>query len=165
MSFSPIPDYKFRKLTDISVEFLNKRQIKLLMLDLDNTIGSYDEDFPQDDVIIWIDMIKSKGILPYIVSNSRRDNRVKTFADALEIPYINKARKPSGKALRLVMEELDIPPSRSALVGDQVYTDVMAANNANAASIVVKPMKFTNLFLAVRYFFELPFRALKTFEV
>ena len=161
MSFSPVPDYKFNKLTDISTGFLTKNRISLLLLDLDNTIAPYGQTEPSAELIAWVIRMRSFGITLRIVSNSKKTERVSAFANALYAPYIHRAKKPSPRKIRELLEQLEIKPANVALVGDQIYTDVLAANGAGVVSIVVKPIKFTNVFLAIRYFFELPFRVLR----
>ena len=131
------------------------------MLDLDNTIAPYGQAEPSADVIAWVIRMKSFGIKLHIVSNSKKTKRVSAFADALGIPYIYRAKKPSPRAVRELLEKLLIKPTAAALVGDQIYTDVLAANSAGVMSVLVKPIEFTNPFLALRYALELPFRVLR----
>jgi len=160
MSISPVPRYSFRKITDISPVFLNKLGIRFLMLDLDNTIAAYSEHLPSDGIIRWAEEIKNGGIELFIVSNSVRKDRVEVFAEALGIGYIKGARKPSRTGVRSAMASAGYNEDESALAGDQVYTDSLAAKRAGIVSIIVMPRRFTNLFLALRYAFESPFRAL-----
>ena len=160
MSFSPVPHYAFRKLTDISPDFLQSLGIKFLMLDLDNTVAAYSEHFPSDDVALWAANVKGCGIVMMIVSNSVRTGRVETFAEALRVGHITGASKPSPNSVLRAMEESGFGKGESALAGDQVYTDILAANRAGVVSIVVKPRRFTNPFLALRYALEAPFRAM-----
>jgi len=160
MSFSPVPRYSFRELTDVSTEFLTSLGIKLLMLDLDNTVAAYSEHSPTDSIAKWAAAIMGSGIKLVIVSNSIREGRVDAFAEALRITFIKGASKPSPKGVVKLMEELGFNPDESALVGDQIYTDTLAANRAGVVSIIVKPRRFTNPFLALRYALEAPFRAM-----
>lgn len=164
MSFSLIPNYKFKTLTEITAGFLNDRGIKLLMLDLDNTIAPYKDEQPSDEILLWVHGLQVSGIQLYIVSNSRKKWRVSAFSEALGIPFINNAGKPSPRAIKKLLETLSVPASSAALAGDQIYTDVLAANSAAVSSIVVNPIRFTNIFLAIRYSLELPFRALRRTE-
>ena len=60
--------------------------------------------------------------------------------------------------IKQAMIEEGIPARNTALVGDQIFTDVLGANIAGIKSILVEPIKFTNPFLALRYFVETPFR-------
>ena len=160
MSFSPIPRYSFRNLTDVSPEFLIKIGVKLLMLDLDNTVAAYSESSPSDSIVSWIARIKEHGVKLFIVSNSVRSGRVEAFSDALKIGFVLGASKPSPKIVTGTINEFGFRPGESALVGDQIYTDTLAANRAGAISIIVRPRRFTNPLLALRYALEAPFRAI-----
>jgi len=158
--FSLIPHYSFRELTDITPEFLKRIGIKFFMLDLDNTISAYNEHSPSDFVLNWCSEIRSNGIELFIVSNSSRESRVRSFSKALDTDFIMRAHKPSPKGLKSAIIAAGYSANVSALAGDQVFTDALAANLAGVVSIVVKPVRLKNPFLAIRYIFEIPFRAL-----
>ena len=160
MSFSLIPQWSFPAVTDVSPEFLAAAGIRFLMLDLDNTIASYGEHSPSDEIVRWAAGIKDSGVAMAIVSNSSRVIRVAAFAEALDVGSVIRASKPSPAGLLHSMETAGFPSGESALAGDQVFTDTLAANRAGVLSIIVKPRKFTNPFLAIRYAIEIPFRSL-----
>ena len=160
MSFSPVPAYLFRDLTDIPAEFLEEIGIKFLMLDLDNTVAAYSEKSLAESVASWSKRVAQHGVRMFIVSNSTRDKRVETFAQALGVGFVISASKPSPKAVLRTIMESGFDQSESALVGDQVFTDALAANRAGITSIIVRPKRFTNPFLALRYALEAPFRAM-----
>lgn len=159
MSFMLIPNLRFRSIYDISPEFLKSRGIRLALLDLDNTISPYSRDYPDDKLLAWIQGLKNAGIVPFIVSNSKKP-RPENFAAALEIPFIKRAKKPSIKGIERAMELCGKKPGETALIGDQIYTDTIAANRAGISSILVRPIEMKNPLLALRYVAELPFRAL-----
>ena len=159
MKFSLIPQYAFRDFSEISPDFLVKLGVKFLMLDLDNTLASYSERFPADSVLKWIADLKANGILPFFVSNSKRKGRVESFAKAFDIGYIKRARKPSIKGLLQAMEQTGFNTDNSALLGDQIFTDTLAANRASVISIIVKPRSNKNPFYSIRFIIEAPFRA------
>ena len=160
MKFSLVPKFSLKKLTDVTSDFLLSNKIKLLMLDLDNTIAPYGEHEPTMEVCEWVERMKAAGIELYIVSNSKRPGRTEQFAKLLNIGYIKAAGKPSPRALLKVMGIKGILPENCALAGDQIFTDTIAANCAGVTSILVYPIKFTNIFLRIRYWAEIPFRAL-----
>jgi len=130
------------------------------MLDLDNTVAAYSEQVPSEDVAAWVNDMKSSGVELYIISNNRRKTRVDTFAHALGIGFMKGASKPSPNGLLKAMEATGYMPAESALAGDQIFTDTLASNRAGIVSIIVKPRRFSNPLLALRYGFEVPFRAL-----
>ncbi|MDR1217697.1 MAG: YqeG family HAD IIIA-type phosphatase [Oscillospiraceae bacterium] len=160
MSFSPVPAYSFEALTDIPADFLRSIGVTFLMLDLDNTIAPYSSDKPDDGVLRWADALRAGGISLFIVSNSRKRGRAERFAESLRVGYINAARKPSPAGVLAAIRNCGAAPGSSALVGDQIYTDTLAANRAGVTSILVKPIRLSNAFLAARYGLEAPFRAL-----
>ena len=159
MVFSFRPQYAFKVFADISPEFLKGLGVKFLMLDLDNTIASYNEHTPSEACLRWVADMKENDIELFFVSNSRRKTRVDEFADALGIGFLKRAHKPSPSALLQAVESKGFRADESALVGDQIFTDILAANRAGVVSIITKPLLFSNPFLALRYLAELPFRA------
>ena len=159
MKFVPISHLMAQHAVDLRPGELCQMGIKLLLIDLDNTLSPYKKDLPSGEVIKWIASLKAEGIEPFILSNNRGD-RPKVFADALGIGYIRGAKKPFTAALRSVLEKKGIRSSEAALVGDQIYTDVLCAKMAGITAILVQPISLSNPLLAVRYVLELPFRLL-----
>ena len=158
--FSLVPQYSFNDITEVSPEFLGRTGIKFLMLDLDNTIAAYDEHALTDEVSQWISGIKNSGIEIFIISNSRRGKRVETFAKSIGAGFIMRSAKPSPKSLIQAMKISGYNSGVSAFAGDQILTDTLAANRAGVISVIVRPKRFTNPFLALRYCIEVPFRAM-----
>jgi len=159
-SSSFIPCYSFKDITDVTSEFLRNVGINFLMLDLDNTVAAYNEHIIADDVMKWISDIQSGGVELFIISNSKRIKRVESHCKAMNVKFIMQAGKPSPKSLLQAMEVSGFNPDTSALAGDQILTDTIAANRAGIISIIVRPRRLTNPFLAIRYFCEVPFRAM-----
>ena len=160
MSFSPVPKIVAPDIFAITPALLQKYGVTLLCLDLDNTLSPYSEDMPPAEVLDWMAELKAAGIALYMISNSRKHRRADDYAAACEIPFIKCAGKPSPKALHKAMAETGKTAAETALMGDQIFTDGLAANRAGALSIVIKPIKMGNLFFRLRYGFEQPFRAL-----
>ncbi|MCL2819952.1 MAG: YqeG family HAD IIIA-type phosphatase [Oscillospiraceae bacterium] len=158
--FSLIPLHLFRSITDVKSDFLEKQGIRFLMLDLDNTIAAYNEHVLSEEVTNWIAEIRNSGIELFIISNSTRKKRVESHSDSIGAGFIMQSSKPSPKSLHDAMELKGYPPEASALAGDQIFTDALAANRAGIASIIVRPKRFTNPFLALRYYIEVPIRAM-----
>ena len=156
MSFSLFPDRKFQDVSSITPEDLRALGVSLLILDVDNTIAPYKTLTLETSVVEWASRMKPAGVSLYIVYN--KGERPEAFASLLGVPYIKHAGKPNPRGVRQALAQTGVPPDRAALVGDQIYTDTVAANLAGVRMLLVEPIKFTNIFLAIRYFFELPFR-------
>jgi len=159
MAFSPIPRVCAASVYDLTADFMRARGITLLLLDLDNTIATYTEEVPSPAMRTWMKAMEDDGITLFLVSNNRTD-RAGKFAASAGIPYINRAGKPSPKALVRAMAQMKKAPGETALVGDQVYTDVLAANSAGVLSIVVRPLDLKKPRFVLRFAVELPFRLL-----
>ena len=156
MSVSLLPNLITEKLTDLTPELLNARNIRLLMLDFDNTIVPYTTDTHTDAVEAWIAMMRESSIKLCVVSNSKRD-RVKHFCKAYGLPCITHAKKPFSKGISQCLELFELSPSVCALVGDQIFTDTLGANCAGITSILVKAINNHNFWLKARHVLELPF--------
>ena len=157
MPFSLLPKIITEKLTDVTPELLRKRNIRLLMLDFDNTIVPYTTTTPTGEMERWL---KTMNELPdiqlCIVSNSHND-RVPRFCRERGMDVITHAKKPFTKGISECLAKYGVPASESALVGDQIYTDTLGANSAGVTSILVKAIDNHNFWLKARHVLEKPF--------
>ena len=157
MPFSPLPKIITEKLTDVTPELLRARNIRLLMLDFDNTIVPYTTTVPTEEMETWL---KTMNELPdiqlCIVSNSRND-RVPKFCRERNMAVITHAKKPFLKGINECLVKYRIPAAEAALVGDQIYTDTLGANGAGVTSILVKAIDNHNIWLKLRHGAEMPF--------
>ena len=160
MPFSFLPKIITDRLTDITPELLRERKIRLLMLDFDNTIVPYTTTNPTEEMETWL---KTMNELPdiqlCIVSNSHND-RVPKFCRENGLDCITHAKKPFSKGINECLAKYGIPASQAALIGDQIYTDVLGANLAGVTSVIVKSIHNHNFWLKLRHVFEVPFLAL-----
>lgn len=156
MSFSLLPRFVTDQLTDITPSFLNSRQIKLLMMDFDNTIVPYTTNLPTEEMQQWLKTMAASDIQICVVSNSKKD-RVKIFCDQYGIPCITHAKKPFAKGIGECLEKYQTAPQNAALVGDQIFTDTLGGNCADVCSVLVKAIDNHNFWLKARHVLELPF--------
>ena len=156
MPFSPLPKLICAALTDVSVEQLRQKNIRLLMLDFDNTIVPYTTSTPTPLMENWLKEMCASDIQLCVVSNSKRE-RVKIFCSHYGIPCITHAKKPFTKGIRQCLTQFDVPPREAALVGDQIFTDTLGANCAGVTSILVKAIDNHNFWLKARHVLEKPF--------
>ena len=157
MPFSPLPKIIAEKLTDITPELLRKRKIRLLMLDFDNTIVPYTTTVPTPEMESWLKQMNAlEDIQVCIVSNSKND-RVPRFCRERGMAVITHAKKPFPKGIRECLDRYGIPAENAALIGDQIFTDTLGANNAGVMSILVEAIDNHNFWLKARHVLELPF--------
>ena len=156
MPFPLLPALITDELTDLSPAILREHNIKLLMMDFDNTIVPYTTDIPTKKMAAWLSMMAESDIQLCVVSNSRND-RVKRFCEKYGIDCITHAKKPFTKGINECLAKCGIPASEAALVGDQIYTDTFGANNAGVMPILVQAIHNHNIWLKLRHVAELPF--------
>lgn len=132
--------YVFDKVGEITPEFLNKNDIKGLLLDLDNTLTTHNNPIPPQTSLDWLDEMKSAGIKLMIVSNNSAE-RVKPFAEALGLHFVPKGKKPLTFGYTQAIKELGLPKKNVAAVGDQIFTDILGSNLKGIRSCFVFPIE------------------------
>ncbi len=152
-----LPKFIFPKLTDISTDFLQKQGIDLLLMDFDNTMLPYTTNEPTQELLSWMSQMKHSGITLCVVSNSKKQ-RVPSFCQKYDIACVTHAGKPGTRGIREAMARF--PKKKVALVGDQIFTDVLGANRAKIPSLIVKSIHNHNFWLKLRHVFEVPFLAM-----
>ena len=134
-----LPNIIENSIFDIDYEMLYKKNIRFLLYDLDNTITPSDQllfDSKRKDLF---DKIKKIGIKPIIFSNSPR-KRVKKYAYKLNIDYVYLACKPMSFKFIKVMKKYNFKKNETAIIGDQLLTDIKGGNKVGITTILVKPL-------------------------
>ena len=133
------PNAYFDGVEDITIEFLNKNKIKVLILDVDNTLINYKKELSQK-VINWVNDMKGQGIKLYILSNSNDKQKVEKLANTLGVQYKYFAKKPLKSGFLKIQKELGEEPSKIGVVGDQIFTDIIGGNRCKMFTILVEPI-------------------------
>lgn len=150
------PNVIFDRLTQITPDYLHARGLTLLLMDFDNTMLPYTTDAPPQALLDWLACMEGSGVRLCIVSNSRK-SRVPEFSARYGVPCVTGARKPATSGIRRAMKRFSAVEAETALVGDQIFTDVLGANLANITSIQVKSIHNHTFWLKLRHVFEVPF--------
>ena len=150
-----LPTMLTHRLTDLTCEELTKRNIRLVMLDFDNTIVPYTTNTPTEDMERWLKQMAASEFALCVVSNSRKD-RVKKFCAKYGIDCITHANKPFSKGIRQCLDRYGIPPQNALLVGDQIYTDTLGGNLCGVQTLLVKAIHNHNFWLKARHVLEKP---------
>ncbi len=135
-----VPEYRFDKYYEASPEFLLSLGVKGIILDIDNTLEPYENHAPSHGVCEWLNSLSAVGISAAFVSNNDRA-RVETFNKDLRLPAYFKAGKPFGKNVKRAMRDMQTTKENTILMGDQIFTDVLAAHMSGLPAILVPPIK------------------------
>ena len=100
------PNLYVKKVEDITIEKLIKNKIKVLILDVDNTLIDYYKNL-SETVITWAKEMKGQGIKLYILSNTNNKQKVEEVAKKLDIPYKHFAMKPFKKGFKYIENQLN----------------------------------------------------------
>lgn len=159
MSFFPFPHGFYESVLDIRPEELIRRGITLLLADLDNTLVPYKTPLPTQELKRWREDLEAGGVELFLLSNSRKPGRPKRFADALGIDFVGHAGKPKRGGYRKAMERTGRIPAQTAIVGDQIFTDILGGKWAGITTLLVRPIRLAgNPGRYIRYWVETPFR-------
>lgn len=161
MAFSLIPRGVYPSFSALDPAALADRGVKLVLADLDNTLVAYKVPAPTPEVAAWKDALAAQGIQLFILSNSRKPGRAQRFAQALGVPYQGHSGKPKKGGYLRALERMGCAPEQAVMIGDQIFTDVLGANNAGIVPLLILPIRLAgNPGRYLRYAVETPFRLL-----
>jgi len=132
------PEYVFRRIESIRPEFLRRMGITALVLDVDNTLTGDGSQVLDASVRRWLDEMRAADIRLTIVSNNTA-KRVRPFAERVGLAWVPLACKPLPLGLAVARRRLGVPKSRMAMVGDQIFTDRLAAGLYGIACLYTLP--------------------------
>ena len=141
------PKSYFKSILDVKLEFLKQKNIKAILIDIDNTILGSDGN-TIEGLEKWAEDMKNNNIKLCILSNTNRKKKAQKMSELLNIPYIYFAIKPFKfnflKAKKILQMEQN---EQIAVIGDQVLTDILGANRCEMYSILVKPLHEKDIFV------------------
>lgn len=136
------PQLIVKSLYDIEINILEQRGIRGIIFDLDNTIIAWDSPQMSPDISQWMNSILDKGFQLCLLSNNM-DKRVKDIAEVFGIPYVARACKPAKSGFRQALTILKLTGNQVAVVGDQLFTDMLGGNRLGLYTIWVAPLSTT----------------------
>ena len=143
------PDAYISSLTDIRPEYFVKRGIKGLIIDLDNTLLSWKSGTIEPEISGLLQDYTAAGLKICVVSNAF-NSRVSDILTPLGIPGVGRARKPRRKPFLKALKILGTDKDETAVVGDQLFTDVFGGNRLGCYTALVKPICKTE-FVGTRF--------------
>lgn len=133
------PDIYVKSVYELPLEELKAKGIKGLVFDIDNTVAPFDIAEPENDLIELFLFLRKQGFRLCILSNNNKA-RVRLFAKNLKTLAVHKAGKPGVKKLKRALEKLELSAENTAMVGDQVFTDMWCGHRAGLTCILTAPI-------------------------
>ena len=134
------PDEMFATYAELTPAYLKDRGIDVLIMDIDNTLAPYEQAEPDAVLLAWLSRMHAAGIRLAFVSNNDAA-RVERFNRQICIPAFSKSGKPFGKQLKFVIKLYGATPEHTAMLGDQLLTDVFAGKHIGTRALLVPPIK------------------------
>jgi len=138
---SLIPDVYIRNVYQIDIEKLEKeKKIEAIIIDLDNTLVPWGKKHLDDKIVSWIDRVKESTLKICIVSNSN-STHVTEMGNLLDIPFFSSRYKPLKGPFLEAMKIMNTDSKNTAVIGDQIFTDILGGKRLNLFTILVYPIK------------------------
>lgn len=154
-----LPTAMFHRIYSITPEWLRQNGIRALILDVDNTLTGHGSQELTEPVRAWLEQMRAEGFAMMIASNNIK-RRIMPFAEKIGLPFRTFCCKPSPFGLWAAQKQLNCKKSEIALVGDQIFTDVLGANLAGIPMLLVQPMhNDTKITIRLKRAMERPFLA------
>nr|WP_239026741.1 YqeG family HAD IIIA-type phosphatase [Streptococcus suis] len=138
-----MPDFALEKAYDVTVESLKKHGIKVVFVDLDNTLIAWNNPDGTPEMRQWLHDLQDAGIPVVVVSNNKYE-RVKRAVEKFGIEFEAFALKPFTFGINRALKRFDVQPYEVVMIGDQLMTDIRAAKRAGLKSVLVKPLLKTD---------------------
>lgn len=132
------PDQIVNNIHEINFDDLKKQGINALILDIDDTLIPRNLNDVTPQVFEWVANRKEEGFKLCLTSNSRHPLRVKFIGDTLDLPAMPLGFKPLPFAFWKSLKILDAKPENAAMIGDQLFMDILGANILKIHTIFVK---------------------------
>lgn len=136
-----VPHFIFDSYSGITPDFLLSKGIKFVLCDIDNTLVTYDDPEPTKEVTSWLCKMKNAGIEIIFLSNNEKERVTRFARDTGYKGYADSGKPLTGKA-RKIMKEAGALQRNTAVLGDQIYTDMLlGARLGLSLRIFVPPIK------------------------
>ena len=157
------PEKVYRSLAEMPWDILYQEGIRTALLDFDNTLGPDHATEPEEYSYKCVKMIEEAGIKCCLVSNAK-SGRSSKIADMLGIPCVTYANKPGTSGVLKAIKLMESAPEECIMVGDQIFTDVIAGNRSGIRTFMVERLHKKEVwYIVVKRVFERIVRALAHF--
>lgn len=135
------PDLLVAHVSAVTPEWLRERGLRAVVTDLDNTLVGWHSEEVAEEITVWLAALRAAGVGVCIASNTQHKSRLERLAGRMGILHVpGNAAKPRRRGLRRALDLLGATPEETAMVGDQLFTDILAGNRLGLTTILVNPL-------------------------
>ncbi|MBF0779939.1 MULTISPECIES: YqeG family HAD IIIA-type phosphatase [unclassified Granulicatella] len=139
------PMWLVKDIVTLTPEDFQKLGVRTIFIDVDNTLIALDNPFHNQDMQTWVKALQAKHIEVVALSNNTTKH-VQTLVEPFGIPFVANAKKPTLLGLKKAMACVQAKKEYSILIGDQLFTDILAGNRMGIRTILVKSLGKKDLF-------------------
>ena len=152
------PTCMLNSITQLTPTDLQAQGLKVVLTVLDNTLIAWNHPTGTPELKAWLQTMADAQIQVVVVSNNNA-RRIHRAVTALGLPFIARALKPLPFGLMRAKKQLGLADHELVMVGDQLLTDMIAANWVHIRPVLVKPLVETDAWnTRITRFFERFFR-------
>ena len=136
------PDQFAARLECIDQQALQRRGLKALVIDVDNTLVLWREEEIPEPRLEWLEQAKERFAL-CLLSNAVKSRRVGRLGQRLGVTAVSRwgwGRKPFPGGYRAALRHTGTAPEHTAMIGDQLFADILGGNWQGMYTILVEPL-------------------------
>lgn len=143
------PDLYYTAIWMIDFMALSQRGIDYLLIDVDSTIADHHSktiDPRAKEVLLSAlneGYIKNACLVSNVMYGKKKKRRVASMAGELGIPFVAAPffrAKPNVSPFLAGLEKMNANPGNTAVIGDQIFTDILGGNRLGMVTILIKPL-------------------------
>lgn len=142
------PDLAVTHPLDVDWKRVRSRGIRVLLCDVDNTLIPHDHYLPEAWNKELFAAIQQAGIQVVLVSNNTK-RRLAGYAQQVGLPFYSFALKPWPMLYRKARKVYGIDSSELAVLGDQLFTDILGGILNGAYTILCEPREARDIVYTV----------------
>lgn len=160
------PDLWVSDIYAINLDSLKELGIKAIFFDIDNTLIQYSDRVSNEKLDNFFERIFDEGFGVGFLSNAK-DHRIYSFAEKVTVEgkklpehpnfkLTGSARKPLKRGYIRLAKKFNLENKQLAMVGDQLFTDILGGNRYGCYTILVDPINRDDdhWFVAFKRIFE-----------
>lgn len=137
------PDFNLKNIYEIDLDVLKEQGIKAIFFDLDSTIMVSKSGEYHDKTANWL-LEVSKDFFIAVITNNKKYEYIEKVRSISNFQIIENAKKPSTKAMKNLLAQINISPNEVIIVGDRPLTDILAGKLLGAKTILVGSINAEN---------------------
>ena len=130
-----IPKKYQKDIFSIDYQYLKDNGYKLIIFDLDNTIGLVKDKVCKKETVEFLNNLNK--LMPVVIASNSLKKRVSSFCSQINCDKMYFSLKPSLKILRKIKKKYQIDYSQMVIIGDQLLTDIICGNRRGLLTILV----------------------------